>query len=48
MRPANWLGVYVQGENLLSQQHIAPIGYPSLPMTVRAGLRIQWGIGSGH
>jgi vitamin B12 transporter len=43
-----WLGIYVQGENLLSQQHIAPIGYPSLPMTVRAGLRIQWGIGSGH
>lgn len=44
----NFLGIYVQGENLLSQQHIAPIGYPSLPMTVRAGLRIQWGIGSGH
>ncbi len=44
----NWLGIYVQGENLLSQQHIAPIGYPSLPMTARAGLRIQWGIGSGH
>jgi vitamin B12 transporter len=43
-----WLGIYVQGENLLSQQHIAPIGYPSLPATVRAGLRIQWGIGSGH
>jgi len=40
------LGIYVQGDNLLSQQHIAPIGYPSLPMTVRAGLRIQWGIGS--
>jgi iron complex outermembrane receptor protein/vitamin B12 transporter len=40
------LGIYVQGENLLSQHHIAPIGYPSLPMTVRAGLRIQWGIGS--
>ena len=31
LRP--WLGVYFQGENLLSQQHIAPIGYPSLPMT---------------
>jgi iron complex outermembrane receptor protein/vitamin B12 transporter len=44
----NWLGIYLQGENLLSQQHIAPIGFPSLPMTVRAGLRIQWGIGSGH
>ena len=44
----NWLGIYVQGENLLSQQHIAPIGFPSLPMTARAGLRIRWGIGSGH
>jgi vitamin B12 transporter len=43
-----WLGIYAQGENLLSQQHIAPIGFPSLPMTARAGLRIQWGIGSGH
>ena len=42
----NALGIYVQGDNLLSQQHIAPIGYPSLPMTVRAGLLIQWGIGS--
>jgi iron complex outermembrane receptor protein/vitamin B12 transporter len=40
------VGIYVQGENLLSQQHIAPIGYQSLPMTVRAGLRIQWGIGA--
>ncbi len=40
------LGIYIQGDNLLSQQHIAPIGYPSLPMTVRAGLRIQWGIGN--
>ena len=44
----NWLGIYIQGENLLSIQHIAPIGYPSLPMNFRAGLRIQWGIGSGH
>jgi len=44
----SWLKVYVQGQNLLSQQHIAPIGYPSLPMTFRAGLKIQWGPGSGH
>ena len=44
----NWLGIYVQGDNLLSQQHIAPIGYPSLPMTARAGLRIEWGIGEKH
>ena len=44
----SWMGIYVQGENLLSDQHIAPIGYPSLPMNVRAGLKIQWGIGNGR
>jgi iron complex outermembrane receptor protein/vitamin B12 transporter len=43
-----WLAIYAQGENLLSQQHIAPIGYPSLPMSFRTGLRIQWGLGSSH
>jgi len=43
-----WLDVYAMGENLLSNQHIAPIGYVSLPANVRAGLRIEWGIGSGH
>jgi vitamin B12 transporter len=43
-----WLDIYAQAENLLSSQHIAPIGYPSLPMNFRAGLRLQWGIGSGH
>jgi vitamin B12 transporter len=43
-----WLGIYVQGENLLSDQHIAPIGYQSLPLNFRAGLKLQWGIGSGH
>jgi iron complex outermembrane receptor protein/vitamin B12 transporter len=41
-----WLSIYAQGENLLSQQHIAPIGYPSLPMNFRIGLRIQWGVGN--
>ncbi len=43
-----WLGIYIQGENLLSNQHIAPIGYASLPTNFRAGLKLQWGIGSGH
>jgi iron complex outermembrane receptor protein/vitamin B12 transporter len=43
----SWLGVYGQAENLTNNQHIAPIGYESLPMTVRGGLRIQWGIGAG-
>jgi iron complex outermembrane receptor protein/vitamin B12 transporter len=43
-----WLGVYAQAENLLDNQHIAPIGYLGLPLNVRLGLRIQWGIGSGR
>ena len=43
----SWLGIYGQAENLTGNQHIAPIGYPSLPMSFRAGLKIQWGIGSG-
>ncbi len=43
----SWLGIYGQAENLLNNQHIAPIGFPSLPLTVRGGLRIQWGIGAG-
>jgi iron complex outermembrane receptor protein/vitamin B12 transporter len=42
-----WLGIYVQAENLLSEQHIAPIGYPSLPMNFRIGLKLSWGPGSG-
>ena len=44
----NWLAVYAQGENLTSSQHIAPIGYPSLPFNARIGLRIQWGKGTGR
>ena len=35
--------VFVQGENLANDQHIGPIGYPGLPLTVRAGLK--WRIG---
>ncbi len=41
----NWFGVYVQAENLTDNQHIAPIGYPSLPFTYRLGLKISWGPG---
>jgi len=44
----SWLGIYAQAENLLNDRHIAPIGYPSLPMTIRTGLRMQWGLGSGR
>jgi len=41
------LAIYGQAENLTSSQHIAPIGYPSLPFNFRAGLRIRIGKGSG-
>jgi len=41
-----WLGIYAQAQNLTSNQHIAPIGYPSLPFNFRVGLKIQWGPGS--
>ena len=39
----SWLGIYAQLDNLLSQQHIGPIGYPSLPMNYRFGLRFTLG-----
>jgi len=42
----NWVSVYGMAENLTNNQHIAPIGYPSLPFTARAGLRLQWGPGA--
>ncbi|MGA2571756.1 MAG: TonB-dependent receptor, partial [Terracidiphilus sp.] len=44
----DWLDVYAQAENLTDNQHIAPIGYPSLPFTLRTGLRVRWGVGKGH
>jgi vitamin B12 transporter len=40
------VAIYGQAENLTSDQHIAPIGYPSLPFNFRAGLRIRIGKGS--
>ncbi|MGD0681839.1 MAG: TonB-dependent receptor [Terracidiphilus sp.] len=43
-----WLGVYGQAENLTSNRHIAPIGYPSLPFSFRAGLRIEWTRAGNH
>jgi len=39
----SWLSLYGQGENLTNNQHMAPIGYPSLPMNVRVGLKLQLG-----
>jgi vitamin B12 transporter len=41
------LAIYGQAENLASDQHIAPIGYPSLPFNFRVGLRLRLGKGSG-
>ena len=35
--------IFAELDNLLSQQHIGPIGYPALPFTVRAGLKIRIG-----
>jgi vitamin B12 transporter len=39
----SWLGIYAQLDNLLSQQHITPIGYTSLPFNTRAGVRFTLG-----
>ena len=35
------LTLFTQLENLLNNQHIGPIGYPGLPLTVRAGLKLK-------
>ena len=35
--------IFTQLDNLLGQQHIGPIGYPGLPFTVRAGMKIRIG-----
>ncbi len=35
------LTVFTQFENLLNNQHIGPIGYTGLPLTVRAGLKLK-------
>ena len=35
--------VFAELGNLLSQQHIGPIGYPSLPFTFRTGLKLRAG-----
>jgi iron complex outermembrane receptor protein/vitamin B12 transporter len=42
----SWLSAYGQAENLTNDQHIAPIGYPSLPFSVRVGLKLLLGKGS--
>lgn len=37
------VSAFTQLENLLNDQHIGPIGYPGLPLTVRAGLKVRFG-----
>ena len=37
------LTVFGQFGNLLNDQHIGPIGYPGLPLTFRAGLKVRLG-----
>jgi len=34
---------FTELDNLLSQQHIGPIGYPGLPFTFRAGVKLRLG-----
>jgi iron complex outermembrane receptor protein/vitamin B12 transporter len=34
---------FAQADNLLNDQHIGPIGYPGLPLTVRVGLKLRLG-----
>ena len=38
-----WLTLQAQAENLLNNRHMAPIGFRSLPATIRTGMRIDWG-----
>ncbi len=40
---SNRIGVYTQLNNVLSQQHISPVGYLSTPATARGGVRITLG-----
>jgi len=42
-KATNNITLFTQLDNLLSQQHIGPIGYPGLPFTIRAGLKIRIG-----
>ncbi len=42
-KATNHITVFTQLDNLLDQQHIGPIGYPGLPFTIRAGLKIRIG-----
>ncbi len=41
----SWVGIYAQLNNITSNQHIAPIGFLSLPFNFRTGLRFAIGKG---
>jgi len=40
-----WMAVYTQLDNLTSNEHIGPIGYPSLPLNFRTGARFTLSLG---
>jgi iron complex outermembrane receptor protein/vitamin B12 transporter len=40
-----WMAVYTQLDNLTSNQHIGPIGYPSMPFNFRTGARFTLSLG---
>jgi vitamin B12 transporter len=40
-----WMAVYSQIDNVTSNQHIGPIGYPSLPLNYRTGVRFTLSLG---
>jgi vitamin B12 transporter len=40
-----WLAAYTQLNNLTSNQHIGPIGYPSLPFNFETGMRFTLSLG---
>ncbi len=40
-----WMALYTQLDNLTSNQHIGPIGYPSQPMSFRTGARFTLSLG---
>lgn len=42
-KATNHVTLFTQLDNLLGQQHIGPIGYPGLPFTIRAGIKIRIG-----
>ncbi|MGD0444080.1 MAG: TonB-dependent receptor [Edaphobacter sp.] len=42
-RATSHISLFTQLDNLLGQQNIGPIGFPGLPFTIRAGMKIRIG-----